>query len=198
MNDPAPRASHAGRPRNHSLDQAVLDAAAELLGEAGYRDLTMAAVATRAGTTKTAIYRRWTGKTALVIDVLAERLPAPLPLPATGDPAEDLVQAGLTFASTLGDPAVQHGLTGLLAEAASDPSISHQIRERLVGPQLSAAAAGVDQAHKAGLLPEWMTADLIADVLTGATLQHVLIRGEPGDRQFFESIAKLLTSAAGL
>lgn len=197
MPDPTPTTTHSGRPRDHSLDRAVLDAAAELLSESGYRSLTMAAVATRAGTTKTAIYRRWAGKTALVIDVLAERLPAPT-LPETGDPAEDLVQAGLTFASTLGDPAVQHGLTGLLAEAASDPTISDQIRERLVGPQLAATAVGVDEAHAAGVLPEWMTAELIADVLTGATLQHVLIRGQSGDRPFFESLAKLLTTAAGL
>jgi AcrR family transcriptional regulator len=198
MTEPSTGQAHSGRPRDHSLDRAVLDAAAELLSEAGYRELTMAAVAARAGTTKTAIYRRWVGKTALVIDVLAEHLPPPTSSPTTGDPGEDLVQAGMRFAASLRDPVVQHGLTGLLAEAASDPTITQQIRQRLVGPQLDATAVGVDEAHAVGLLPEWMTADLIADVLTGATLQRVLIRGEAGDRTFFESLAKLLTSAAGL
>ncbi len=108
------------------------------------------------------------------------------------------MQAGLSFASALADPAVQHGLTGLLAEAASDSTITQQIRDRLVGPQLQAATVGVDEAHAVGLLPGWMTGELIADVLAGATLQRVLIRGEAGDRPFFESLAKLLTNVAGL
>src|SRR6476661_2247849 len=73
-----------GRPRDPSLDGAVLAAAADLLGETGYRALTMDAVAARAGTSKTAIYRRWDGKTSLVVDVLAARLPAPTPPPSTG------------------------------------------------------------------------------------------------------------------
>jgi hypothetical protein len=42
-----------------------------------------------------------------------------------------------------------------------------------------------------------MTAELIADVVTGTILQRVLIRGETPDRTFFESIARLITAAAG-
>lgn len=186
----------AGRPRDPALDRAVLTAAAELLGEAGYRALTVDAVAARAATSKTAIYRRWPGKTALIVDVMAARLPAP-EQPDTGIPGLDIVEAGRRFADSLADPAVRHGLTGLLAEAADDPAIAIQIRERLVRPQLAAAETAVAVAHAAGLLPAWMTADLIADVITGTVLQRVLIRGENPDQTFFESIARLLTSAAG-
>jgi len=186
----------AGRPRDPALDRAVLTAAADLLSEQGYRALTMDAVAGRAGTSKTAIYRRWPGKTALIIDVLAERLPPPTP-PNTGGPPGDLVEAGRRFAEALADPAVRHGMTGLLAEAAVDASITVQIRERLVRPQIAAAEVVVADAHAAGIIPTWMTADLIADVFTGTILQRVLIRGETPDREFFESIARLLTTAAG-
>ncbi|MGH3562292.1 MAG: TetR family transcriptional regulator, partial [Mycobacterium sp.] len=46
------KAPGAGRPRDLRIDAAILRAAAELLVEIGYSDLTMAAVAERAGTTK--------------------------------------------------------------------------------------------------------------------------------------------------
>ena len=181
----------AGRPRDPALDRAVLTAAAELLGEHGYRALTMDAVASRAGTTKPAIYRRWPGKTALIVEVLAARLPAPMP-PGSGDPGADVIEAGRRLADSLADPAVRHGMTGLLAEAAGDPSITLQIREKLVRPHLDAAETAVAQAHATGLIPAWLTADLIADVVTGTVLQRVLIRGETPDPAFFESIARLL------
>src|SRR4051812_13428159 len=184
----------AGRPRDPALDRAVLTAAAELLGEHGYRALTMDAVARRAGTTKPAIYRRWPGKIALVIAVLAARLPAPTP-PDTGNPGADLIEVGRRLADALADPAVRHGMTGLLAEAASDDSIAVQIREQLVRPHLAAAEIATAQAHADGLLPAWITADLIADVVTGSILQRVLIRRETPDPAFFEAIARLLLAA---
>ena len=49
------KGSGAGRPRDPRIDAAILAAAAELLVEIGYANLTMAAVAERAGTTKTAL-----------------------------------------------------------------------------------------------------------------------------------------------
>jgi hypothetical protein len=131
----------------------------------------------------------------LIIDVLAARLPAP-EAPDTGSPDRDIVEAARRFADSLADPAVLHGFTGLLAEAVGDPGIALEIRERLVRPQLAAAETSVARAHAAGILPAWMTADLIADVLTGTVLQRVLIRGETPDQEFFESVARLITASA--
>jgi AcrR family transcriptional regulator len=182
-----------GRPRDPALDHAVLTIAGELLGEHGYRALTMAAVAARAGTSKTAIYRRWPSKAALVIAVMAARLPAPT-TPDTGSPSGNLVEASRRLAESLADPAVRHGITGLLAEAATDASITTQIHEQLIQPQLAAAGTAMAQAHAEGLLPAWLTANLIADVVTGTVLQRVLIRGETPDAVFFESLARLLTT----
>ena len=48
-----------GRPRLQATDQAIFDAAAELIRERGYDGFSMAAVADRAGVAKTTVYRRW-------------------------------------------------------------------------------------------------------------------------------------------
>lgn len=78
----------SGRPRDVRIDSAVLDAAAELVVDVGYRKLTMAAIADRAGTTKTALYRRWSGKAELIHDLAFSRM-ARLP-PSSGEVEADL------------------------------------------------------------------------------------------------------------
>src|ERR1700746_2144351 len=60
------KAPGAGRPRDPRIDAAILTATADLLVHIGYSNLTLAAVAERAGTTKTALYRRWSSKAELV------------------------------------------------------------------------------------------------------------------------------------
>ncbi|PRC48317.1 TetR family transcriptional regulator, partial [Mycobacterium sp. ITM-2017-0098] len=55
-----------GRPRNRGIDEAVLRATVELIGQSSYAELSLDAIAARAGTSKPAIYRRWRGKAHLV------------------------------------------------------------------------------------------------------------------------------------
>lgn len=54
------------RRRGEELENALLDAAWDLLNEHGYDAFTIDAVATRAGTSRPVIYRRWPGKHELV------------------------------------------------------------------------------------------------------------------------------------
>lgn len=55
-----------GRPRDPRIVGAVLEATVEMLGESGYAELSVDAIARRAGTSKPAIYRRWPSKAHLV------------------------------------------------------------------------------------------------------------------------------------
>ena len=67
----------------------MLTAAAELLPEVGYANLTMAAIAERAGTTKTALYRRWSSKAELVHEAAFPTTPSALDTPE-GDIVGDI------------------------------------------------------------------------------------------------------------
>lgn len=53
------------RRRGAELEEAILQAAAEVLEESGVPALTMDEVARRAGTNKNALYRRWPNRVAL-------------------------------------------------------------------------------------------------------------------------------------
>src|SRR5690625_4704577 len=71
MNTPAPG---RGRPRDESIDAAVLAATAQALDEGGYRAVSIEDVARRAGSSKSALYRRWPDRRRLVLAVLEDRL----------------------------------------------------------------------------------------------------------------------------
>src|ERR1700761_2353277 len=86
---PLDKASGAGRPRDPRIASAILAATAELLVEIGYSNLTLAAVAERAGTTKSALYRRWSSKAELVHEAVFPAAPTALESPA-GDISADV------------------------------------------------------------------------------------------------------------
>ncbi|MEO8378848.1 MAG: helix-turn-helix domain-containing protein [Acidobacteriota bacterium] len=65
-----------GRPRRAGADDAILTVARTLLAERGYRELTVDAIADRAGVAKTTVYRRWPSKGALIAAAISPETPA--------------------------------------------------------------------------------------------------------------------------
>lgn len=79
------------RRRGAALEEAILRAAVDELTESGYAGLTMDKVATRAGTNKNAIYRRWPNRLALGIAAYRQLTTAVQP-PDTGDLRGDVLE----------------------------------------------------------------------------------------------------------
>jgi AcrR family transcriptional regulator len=63
------------RRRGPELEAAILDAAWEELASVGAGNLTMGAVASRAKTSKAALYRRWPNRTELAVAAIDRRVP---------------------------------------------------------------------------------------------------------------------------
>ena len=66
--------ARAGRRRGAALEEAILGAAWAELIERGYADMTLEAVAKRAGTSRPVLARRWPSRTRLATAVLARYL----------------------------------------------------------------------------------------------------------------------------
>ena len=72
------RQQHSGgktRRRGAALEEALLDAAWAELQEVGYPNLTMEAVADRAGTSRAVLYRRWRNRAEMVITAIRRHRP---------------------------------------------------------------------------------------------------------------------------
>lgn len=76
------RKAQPGRPRDPAKGDSILRAAAELLREGSYAELSIEAVAQRAGVSRPTVYRRYQNKADLVIEVVTSLGP---PAGAYGD-----------------------------------------------------------------------------------------------------------------
>ncbi|OMI37872.1 TetR/AcrR family transcriptional regulator [Streptomyces sparsogenes] len=80
-----------GRPRSAAADAAIIEAALRLIEEgATIGELSIERIAREAGVGKATVYRRWSGKEALMIDVMRS-LEEPNPRPAGASVRDDLV-----------------------------------------------------------------------------------------------------------
>ena len=128
-----PLADHRKGPRRRGevLERAILRAALDELTEVGYRRMTMDAVAIRAGTNKTAIYRRWPSRAALAVAAYRRLVAAAEEPPDTGDLRSDVLallrRANARMAAPQGEI-----LRGLLAETRDDPALFREVRDQFV------------------------------------------------------------------
>jgi AcrR family transcriptional regulator len=180
-----------GRPRDSRIDAAVLKATVDLLGEGGYAQLSVDAIARRAGTSKPAIYRRWPSKAHLVHEAVFPLSDA-TELPDTGSLAGDVREMVRRTAMVLTTPAARAALPGLVGEMAADLTLHAALLERF-GDIL---ARGLTQrlgnaAARGEVRPEVTAADL-AEAIAGITLLALLTRAAALDDSWVERTATLI------
>lgn len=170
-------APHAGgRPRNAQIDRHVLEVALRHLRHEGLPGLSVAAVAEEAGTTRAAVYRRWSGRVELAVAALATIHDATADGASSGDPFADLVAELARFRRFV----VEHDATALVAVAlveGTDARVRSAVRDRLVEPCRRRVRACLRAAVEAGALRAHADHATAADLLTGSWLAHAA-RGE--------------------
>jgi AcrR family transcriptional regulator len=144
------------RPRTHDeeLRLRLLDRAAAMLASGGVPALSLRALATAAGTSTSAVYSLFGNKAALLRALYAEgftRLRAHLAaVPATADPATDLVRLGMAYRdSALASPRLYPLMFGQ-APAGLEPGEPEQQAARRAFEVL---ARTVGRGVRAGLFP---------------------------------------------
>ena len=181
-----------GRPRDLRIDDAVLRATVELLGKSGYADLSVDAIARRAGTSKPAIYRRWPSKAHLVHEA-AFPINEATELPDTGSLAGDVREMVRRSADVLTTPAARAALPGIVAEVATDPTLHAKLLERFGDILASGLTDRLDDARARGeVRPDVRAADVV-EAIAGITLMALLTRNEALTDAWVERTAALIT-----
>ncbi|MFC5721319.1 TetR/AcrR family transcriptional regulator [Streptomyces gamaensis] len=200
--------ARTGRPRSAEADRAILAATREALVELGWPGLTLGDVAARAGVAKTTLYRRWPGKSALVVDAVAALFDERLDLPDLGSLQADIEGVVRQFAALLDRPETKTALMAVVAESTRDDALRERIRTAIVDRQKRLVLLGRERAQARGELPRdtdpvasARTADLIFDVVAGAVVHRTLVSAEPVDTDWARRFAALLlgglTAATG-
>ncbi len=168
------KAPGAGRPRDPRIDAAILAATAELLAEIGYSNLTLAAVAERAETTKTALYRRWSSKAELVHEAAFPVTPTALAAPA-GDMAADIRAMVAATRDVFTSPVVRAALPGLVADMTADPALNARVVSRFA-ELFATVRQRLSEAVNRGEVHPDVDPDRLIELIGGATLLRLLLR----------------------
>ncbi|WP_017579408.1 TetR/AcrR family transcriptional regulator [Nocardiopsis valliformis] len=178
------------RRRSQRAQNAVIDAAAELLGEVGYAKLTVEAIAARAKVGKQTIYRWWPSKAAVVFEVFTRLTGAEagLPLPDTGDLAADLKTVFRATADEFADPAMDRTTRAFTAEVQHDEEFARAVTERLIQPNSEAVRARLRSGQDAGQLAPDADLDLAVEMLNGPINHRWLLRTGPLTHEYVDRL----------
>ena len=166
----APEAARRpGRPRSERVEQAILDAAVEAVGENGIDGVSCEDVAARAGVGKATLYRRWTGKEDLLIAAFAS-MKRRLPQPLGESVREDLVALLAVIAADSDDPRFAQQYALLHGAGERYPRLVARYKEEIVEPRRELVRAVLRRGIASGELRADTDVEVAMLLLTGAVM----------------------------
>jgi AcrR family transcriptional regulator len=182
-------AATRGRRRSERSHEAIIAATQELLVERSYPELTIEAIAARAGVGKQTIYRWWPSKAALVLEAYLAGSDA-VALPAEGKTAREDIRALLGWLiAVLAQPIGGHVVAGLVADLQHDADLAEGFHRDVVPARRTAMLAALERARARGEIRADADLELAVDALHGAVFYRLLLSGEPLDDAFVERLA---------
>ncbi|MFF7788818.1 TetR/AcrR family transcriptional regulator C-terminal ligand-binding domain-containing protein [Streptomyces sp. NPDC007991] len=165
-----------GRPRSEAVERAIIEGLMKLLEEGvSLAELSIERVARTAGVGKATIYRRWSGKEELFVDVLRAVEPPEPPLPGTSM-RDDLValleqarRRGLANRSS----AI---LTNVHAQMKSSPKIWAAYEAMVLAPRRRLGLEILRRGQENGELRTDVDLELLGDLFIAPVLVRSVLR----------------------
>ncbi|MEU7059407.1 TetR/AcrR family transcriptional regulator [Streptomyces sp. NPDC046197] len=172
----APEAPARGRPRSEAVERAIVEGVMKLLEDGvPLAELSIERIARTAGVGKATIYRRWSGKEELFVDVIRAAEPADSELPGTSM-RDDLValleqlrRRGLVSRSS----ALLHNV---YAQMKSSPKIWSAYHATVVDPRRRLGFEILRRGQRNGELRTDIDVELLNDIFVGPMLVRSVMR----------------------
>jgi AcrR family transcriptional regulator len=159
-----------GRPRSAHAEQAILAAALDEVDASGLDAFSMESVAARAGVAKTTIYRRWSSRDALLLDVLSGWDTQRDPELVGSSVRDDLIHALDDVGRRHDDSPHERLLPRILGSARSHPELFEAYRARVIDRR----RAFFDALLRRGIETGELRADIDVDTALKALVSPVL------------------------
>ncbi len=172
-----------GRPRSDKSREAILDATRKMLMHTPLRDISIEAVAKRAGVGKTTIYRWWPHKAALVMEAFMAQPGLQNILPTTPDAGEALkVQLEKLIRQLRG----QNGriVANIIAEAQAEPEALRLLNENFLDERVNNLRNHLQAGKNEGLFSAQLDTEMAIDQLLGPVFYRLLTNPEALDDRF--------------
>jgi AcrR family transcriptional regulator len=189
-----------GRPRSHSAAShaAILDAVHALLQEKSAREVSMAAVAERAGVGKPTLYKWWPSKTALIFTLVQERIVGPME-EEQAISAEAAIRSRVSNLIKLCNGDFGKVLAELIAEGQSNPTVLSDLYERLIRLRRSVLVCDIERGKLAGEFAAETDPELLIDAIFGPLFYNLLLQLTPLTQHYGQSLVdQVLRGATAL
>lgn len=174
--------------RGRGRESAIRDAALELLAEVGYDRMSMDAVAARAHASKATIYRRWPGKSELVLDAVRCRAADKLDPPDTGSLRGDIIATLRIMVDGMGS-ADADLMAGMLRAMQSAPDLADCVRAQLIDQKRYVGRTLVARAVSRGEVPAETDPDIYHETAPALIFFRLVVLRAPVDDTFLAHIA---------
>ena len=162
-----------GRPRSRKSHQAMLQATLELLGEVGYKAMSIEAISARAGVGKSTIYRRYKGKEDLVADAI-ESIREEVIIPDTGSFTQDIDELIDRAAEVSLNPTGRQAAMTIVNSAGNSDRFAMIYRQKYLQPRREAFASIIERAKIRKEIKADVDADLVFDAMSGIMLYALI------------------------
>jgi AcrR family transcriptional regulator len=184
-----------GRRRDPAINAAILSAARQLLVEVGYANLSMEAVAARAGVTKPTLYLRYPTRAVLVFEAIFGKTKM-REMPDTGNIRTDLDQAYRWAVDEFTAPEARAAIPGLLSEIAANAELAELIRVVVIGPEYARVREQLQLAKARREIRTDVDLDLIIDAFIGTALARITLLDHTVDHSYGTRLVDLLIDGA--
>lgn len=169
--NPPPRPP--GRPKDVTLDAAILTTAGRHLGERGYAGMTIQGVAAAAGTSAPSLRRRYRDKLELAMASIDAMQTQPLPAKAQDPRAETLAILRNMHATMIRRNGLAIFAT-ILTEKARHPELLAHFWQLVVDPPRERLRQALSAGVETGQLPADLDLHTAVSMLTGSLYAHYL------------------------
>ncbi|WP_432937347.1 TetR/AcrR family transcriptional regulator C-terminal ligand-binding domain-containing protein [Kribbella sp. CA-253562] len=157
----------------------MLQAAGELLIEAGMAGFTIEKVAARAGASRVTLHKWWPSRGALALDGYSFVVRPVLDFRDTGDFEADLTDQVISFVGLLRDTSAGRAVAGLIGAAQTDPELAKAFSERYSGPRRAIAAGILTRAAERDQISRDVDPEVVIDQIWGACYNRLLVGDQP-------------------
>ena len=178
-------ASCIGRPRDHSRDTAIEKAAIELLGEVGYEQITIEAVALRARVSKATIYRRWKNKAELMASAVHHYAFCKSPTIDTGSLRADLIEIITEKVKALESEDGQF-IRGLMTAARRDGELAAVLTSSMTEYAGTAHASIFERAKARGEISHSAQTEIVLELVPAVISFRIFMSHQSVNRKFIE------------
>lgn len=172
-----------GRPRSEKSMQAILDSTNKMLLHSPVREVSIEAVAKKAGVGKTTIYRWWPNKVALILDAITGPMNV-LPASVSGGSPKDLLVKQLERFARICRGRGGKVIAEIYSEAQGNADLQSLFFEKFMIQHEEILASILEQGKSAGEFRANLDTALAVDMIYGAFFYHLMSSPEPLSQEF--------------